>query len=210
MSFARMRKFLAGLLLTTFCGLSAQASSIDLLLSADPSTAALGDTIIVDISLNIEEGAEFDSLDLTIVWDSPLIGRDFTFTPNNLVAGAFSLQTPDLSDQRLSGLNIVPPFPPGQDPADPNPPPLEFTFFNTGMSLITQVFLEVTGTIPADGASISATGLASGPSGLGLDLSATTTITSVVPLPAAAWFFGTSLIGLLAVRRRKLHNPATV
>ena len=211
MAIARMRKLIAGLLLTTFSGLSAQASSIDLLLSADPSTPALGDTIIVDISLNIADTAEIDGVALELIWDDSLTGIRFDEAFANVFADTNIFADPDvmpsviappfLTDMRLifdfsSPLAIFP----GQEP----------TFFDTGISLIGQLILEVTGAIPADGASIIATGTAVNSDLASLEFSATTTITSVVPLPAAAWFFGTSLIGLLAVRRRKLHSPATV
>ena len=186
------------LLLSAYASM-ASASSIDVSLSAAPNPVADGDTVTVEINLtttilDIASGA------FNITWDSSLLTfTDFSFTPQNAGADFFDFDIATFSPNSIENISFG-------------------TFsdgLNNEISIIgTLTFLA--GVIDPSGTSVNIASNGSpwtrGPLGQeGIELNYTSAvITGVVPLPAAAWFFGTSLIGLLAVRRRKLHNPATV
>lgn len=190
-------------LLCACASIAANASTIELLFSPSLTTASVGDLVTVDVLLDIDPTTQIDSVTFTLFANSPLSLQSFTFTPENAVSGG------------SPGSFFNPSF----DPAFPIDAQMDFfapfgTFLNTGVSSIGQLILSVDSTLPAGGAAAGATGSAVVvPQSFPMEFPFRVDISpqimvSPVPLPAAAWLFGSGLLGLLTLRRRKLAANA--
>ena len=178
----------------TLLSSGAYASSIDVTLTATPSMGSPGDLVSLDIDLTVAPADVFAG-SFDVFFDSTVLSfqsLDLMAASTNFGVGQLgpidTTTTPGVLDNVNLG-SLFGFFSQGSGSIGTlifqviSPPPVPT---GTSVTLGNQQFVGLLGAI--DASEIRLTG---------------TVITSTVPLPAAFWFFGTALVGLITMKKRQ-------